>query len=335
MGEPITGAWARRYQLALPYQDARKWGTGVNPVHRFYGGAGRPANAKLNANQLGGDRTPTHFAVSEDFIQGSNWGYSAEDPSYLDAVADEQAALHGVGIWDNEAHPNWEQYDNDMGGTIGDPPAGGAPGPVNPQTMSTRATIPPWSSRPWGAAQATYNRLRSMRAGQGEGDTPGPRGTSSEIPTETVSEGWINKAATGFDMGEAPDDYVLTSDPSQYEIQTSMTQRHKQMVNDRAVARGTDEERTSIASRIAPMKLKVYSGEERHYDMFPYQIDDIPRPFYFRTAGTGPQEYMETNDQWIRTPLQRTPPPDPSMGVPETRLSEAEFGYSSEDQGYY
>jgi hypothetical protein len=176
------------------------------------------------------------------------------------------------------------------------------------------------------------NILRSLRAGPRDNDSE----VSNQIPTETVSEGWLNKPASGMGEGEIPDDMVLTSDPSQYERNTSMQQRHKTMNNDRAVMRGADDSRTPIASRIAPMKLKVYSGQERHYDMFPYQMDDMPRPFWSRTFGTGPQAYMETNEQWLRTALQRTPPADPSQGTPDLELSEeAQYGYAGEDQGYY
>jgi hypothetical protein len=82
------------------------------------------------------------------------------------------------------------------------------------------------------------------------------------------------------------------------------------------------------------MKTKVYSGDQRHYDMFPFQIDDIPRPFRYRTFGTGPQTYLETNEQFQRMALQRTPPPDAGMGTPDLELSSA-YDYESEDMGYY
>ena len=334
MGQPVTGAWARKYQGAVPYVGAAKWGTGINQVHYHRGDTGRPYNAKLDHGGM--DNIPAHLADTQDFIEyGAPWGYNPEDLAGLDVFADPNEALNGVGIFDDHAHPNWEQYNNDMDGTYGDPPTGGAPGPVNPQTPITRADIPSFASRPWGMPQRVYEALRSIRAGQGDGDTPGPRGTSSEIPTETVNQGWLNKPASGMEEGYIPDDNVLTSDPAQYERQTSMQQRHQTLNNERAMQRGADDPRTSIPSRIAPMKLKVYSGEERHYDMFPYQMDDIPRPFSYRTAGTGPQEYMVSNEQRQRNAMQRTPPPDASMGTPDTELSGDEYGYVNEDMGYY
>lgn len=333
MGEPLEGAWARKYQIDVPYANALKWGTGVNPVHAIRADPGRPRNVKLDANQL--MQTMASEAVPQGFIEGPpNWGYNPEDLAGLDVFASPQEAIHGVGLTNDNDHPNWEQHDYGMGGTIGDPSTGGAPGPVNPQTPINRAYIPANSSRPWGLPQKAYNRLRSIRAGQYESDSW--RGISSEIPTETVNEGWINKAASGMDEGEIPDYNVMPSSYAQYERNTSMQQRHKEMDNDRAVARCADDPRTPIPSRIAPMKLKIYSEGERNYDMFPYQMDDMPRPFSYRTFGTGPETYMETNEQWTRTPLQRQPPPDPSQGIPEMELADtAQYGYSNEDQGYY
>jgi hypothetical protein len=123
----------------------------------------------------------------------------------------------------------------------------------------------------------------------------------------------------------------------QYERQTSMQQRYAVRNNNLAVKRGTDEPRTDIGSRTAGQKLKTYSGEipgsNRHYDMFPYQADQIPRPFHYRTAGTGYQQWMEANQWWQVQPVRRTPPPDPSMGIPETG-EDQNFGYTAEDNFY-
>lgn len=345
MGEPISGAWARKFQLQIPYVDARKWGTGINPVHQQYGGPGRPRNYNLPESQLDG-RTPANFAVSQDFVEyGPNYGYTAEDIAGLDVAANPDWAVHGAGKRNDQAWPEWQSPNADGTGPYTSGPQSGAAGPVNPSVELNRATIPAWASRPWQFVNKT--RLRSVRGGEIETDTPGPRGVSSLIPTETVNEGWINKGSSGhIAPGEVPDDNVMPSDPAQYERTTSMQQRHLTLNNDRACARGTDDYRSEIPSRIAPMKIKYYSGQEpfepgnpdtyRAYDMFPYQIDDIPRPFTYRTAGTGPQAYLGTNEQWLRTPLQRTPPPDPSMGVPDSEISDiGQYGYVSEDQGFY
>jgi hypothetical protein len=327
MGQPVTGAWANKYQAQVPYVDARRWGTGVNPVHAYRGYTGRPQNSKLNANEMGvpdGVHPASIGDTEPGFVEyGAPWGYSHEDIAGLDVFADDNAAVNGL-PFEKDGWPSW----------TGD-------GQNGQSTPVNRASIGPQQARPWGAPQRVYERLRSMRAGAYDTD----RWVSNQIPTETVNEGWVNKAASGMDEGTYPDDFTQPPDDSQLWVQTSEVQRTKTMVNTRAVMRGTDETRTPIASRLAPMKLKVYSGQEpfvpnepdtyRAYDMFPYQIDDIPRPFYYRTAGTGPQEYMGTNDQRNRQGLQRTPPPDPSMGIPDTQLSDDEYGYSSEDTGYF
>lgn len=145
-------------------------------------------------------------------------------------------------------------------------------------------------------------------------------------PTETVSEGWINKA-TSFTA------YAEPSDPSQYEVQTSMRQRFGTRDNHRAQARCTDDPRAKIASRVEPMVEKVWSTGERTYDMFPFQIDQIERPFRFRTAGVGPAQWMETNEYNAMTPYQRIPPPDPAAGVPE--VGSELYGYTGEDTMYF
>lgn len=345
MGEPITGAWAQKYQLLIPYVDARKWGTGINPVHSQYGGPGRSNHPKLDVNQLDG-HTPVTFATPQEFIQENDWGYQHEDIAGLDVFADPNMAVHGGGVFFDQVWPEWSGRDADYMGTIGDPPAGGAPGPVGPQTGKNRSFVPRWASRPWGSTGAEKNRLRSIRAGESEADTPGTRGISSETPTESVNMGWVNKGSSGeIAPGEIPDDNVMPSSPAQYERQTSMQQRKQTLNNNRAVARGQDDPRSSIPSRLVPMKIRYFSGQQpfapgqpdtyRAYDMFPYQLDDMPRGFSYRTAGTGPQRYLETNEQADRTALQRQPPPDPSMGIPETQLTDPEYGYSTEDQGYY
>ena len=347
MGEPISGAWARKFQLQVPYVDARKWGTGINPVHSQYGGPGRPSNPKLDANQLDQGRTPTNFAVSQDFVEyGPYYGYHPEDVAGLDVFNQpEWQGEYGSGLVNTEAHPNYQSPDAPSHGPITMGGQSGAPGPVNPAVEVNRAFIPAWTSRPWQFVNKA--RLHSIRAGETEADTGiAQRGVSSVIPMETVNEGWVNKGSSGdIAPGEVPDDNITISSTNQYERNTSMQQRHKTLNNERAMERGTDEARTDVASRIVAMKVKYFSGQEpfvpgqpdtyRAYDMFPYQIDDIPRPFTYRTAGTGPQGYLTVNEQFMRTPLQRQPPPDPSMGVPETDLAETGYGYSTEDQGYY
>jgi hypothetical protein len=114
-----------------------------------------------------------------------------------------------------------------------------------------------------------------------------------------------------------------------------MRQRLNKKDNRRAVARATDEARTDIPSRVMAMVEKVYSTGERLYDMFPYQIDQIERPFSYRTAGTGRQEWMVTNEYNPMSPIRRTPPADPAMGAAEVGSEQEQYGYTVEDPAYY
>jgi hypothetical protein len=175
---------------------------------------------------------------------------------------------------------------------------------------------------PWNASGAAKSLFRALKGGAFPWYIY--RDGMKQIPNETVSEGWENKPQ-GQPANSKP------SDPSQYEMQTSMQQRYRTRNNDHAVARGADNPRTGIESRVIGQRLKVYSGKERHYDMFPFQQDEIPRPFYYRTAGTGREEDMTPNTMYDIAPIQRTPPPDPSLGESDTDLS---FGYTQEDQFY-
>jgi hypothetical protein len=324
MGEAITGQWKRYY--TAPFSGAEKWGTGINPVHQFYGESTDPARvygrpAATGNTQAGGygdtrqsfGKTPP-YAASADYIEtGAPWGYQPEDIAGLDVfqLSDFAANRHGMDIVNDTDHPN----------------LGTGEGFNEPnRTQAGRYRVP----------LGVPGRFTSgrIRAGQWDADFE----VSDQVPTETVSEGWINKLASGFDIGQSADD-VVPSDPAQYERQTSMQQRHKTLNNDRAILRGTDEARTSIGSRIVPMKVKVYSGGQRHYDMFPFQIDDMPRPFWYRRAATGRPWELRPNEMYVTEPLQRTPPPDPSLGPPETSLSdpnyEPAYGYTSEDQGWF
>jgi hypothetical protein len=176
---------------------------------------------------------------------------------------------------------------------------------------------PPWNASGW-----QKSRFRMLM----QGAHRYAQQLQLTLPSETVSEGWLNKPH-GMIADAKP------SDPSQYEMQTSMRQRYRTRNNDLAVGRSTDAPRSGIESRIAGMKLKVYSGGERHYDMFPRQQDDIPRPFYYRTAGTGVAAEMAPNAMFVQEPIQRVPPPDPSLGDSELDVS-GDYGYTPEDTYY-
>jgi len=180
---------------------------------------------------------------------------------------------------------------------------------------------------PWSAPQSVNENFRAKPGGAFRlirGRFPR---MNYEEPSETVSEGWQNKPE-GTPADAKP------SDPSQYEMQTSMTQRYRERVNDQATARETDYSRTGIGSRVRGQKLKKYSGELRHYDMFPrQQTPGMVRPFSYRTAGTGAVRWMRPNAMFDQYPLQRNPPPDPYLGETVDNLTEG-YGYTPEDVFY-
>lgn len=296
-----SGAWARDY--VIQQSGAQRWGTGVNAIHAYRMTEERGPVRETPESQLPDNISPASTGVP-DFITEHYYGYQPEDIAGLDVFT--EAATLGIPVKMDNDHPEF--------GTT---------------TTVTRANVPPTRHVPWGSSGFFKNAVRSIRGGQHDEDAR----ASNEIPTETVSEGWINKLGSGFDIGASGDE-VKPSDPAQYERQTSMQQRFKTLNNQRAVLRGADDVRSDVSSRIVPMKAKVYSEGQRNYDMFPFQIDDIVRPFRYRTAGVGPQTYLEPNEQFQRTAIQRTPPPDPSLGTPDTELTST-FGYEAEDQGYY
>jgi len=130
---------------------------------------------------------------------------------------------------------------------------------------------------------------------------------------ETVSEGWENKVVGILENADV-------SSIAQYERQTSMQQRD-------AVRAGSQNPNTGTASEYsAPIgseritrhqRIKPWSGGQRHYDMFPFQADQLVRPFLNRQAGTGYAEWMAANEAWNYQvpPMQRQPVPDPHAGV--------------------
>lgn len=150
------------------------------------------------------------------------------------------------------------------------------------------------------------------------------------FPTESVSEGWLNKTT-----GEIKD--ARTSDPSQYERQTSMQQVNppEGRNNDAAVLRATDDPRFNILTRLTGMKIKPWSQGQRNEDMFPYQQDMVIRPFWYRIAATPDPDGMGPNEMYVSDPIQRDVPPDPYLGPEETNVySVEEGGYTSEDMSY-
>jgi len=275
---PYTGALRRQI---IPYSGEQVWGTGINPIHEYYGG---PPD-RLDPIQLPhGEVSHPHDAVTQQLVNPDQWGYTLDDERNTTVYYD--------------ARPSWNEQPDQYRGDALNHPA-------------------------WDDSRAQSEAFR----GEHEGAHRYDQKFADSLPSETVSEGWRNKPKGAKAVAEP-------SDPSQYEMQTSMRQRDETRVNDASVARATDAPRASIMSRIVGQKLKIYSGERRHYDMTPRTQTPYVRPFSYRTAGTGLRRRMLPNAMFDQYPIQRTPPPEPSTGPLEEDLGE-DFGYTPEDVGYY
>ena len=322
----LTGAWKGRY--VQPYSgSALKWGSGINPVHQFYGGPPERVTGRYgNMPQV----TPPSEGVAGYVQHEDSWGFNPDDIAGLDVYSG--FAITGIPFY-NDPWRDWlnEDVPQDQfppGGFSVDNmnvPNAGAPAPIH-NTPAMRGTVSPDNDYAWGQAGIVREHVRGLRAGERDQDSE----VSNLIPTETVSEGWENKPASGEGKGLIPD--ANPADDSQVFVQTSMTQRYKERGNGASLLRATDEPRAGIMSRIAPMKLKVFSEGQRNYDMFPKEQDDIPRPFWYRTAGTGRQQEMLPNEQWYIRGIQRVPPPDAGLGQEETSI---EGDYTPEDVGWW
>ena len=290
MALPTKGAWARKYGQSYPGGVPQAWGTGINPVHYYYGS---PADRLAEINLREGEKTPPYASVPEVLIAPELWGYTPEDSAYTGVEYDDR--------------PRWDNV---------------------PEREKVRSMTPDGFPS-WASNGGYRDRWRAKRQGAFRWYAD----NFVNKPSETVSEGWLNKPSSGMGMGTPAD--AKPSDPSQYEMQTSMEQRYRTRDNNASVERGTDEPRATIDSRVVPAKIKVYSTGERAYDMEPREQDaEMARPFWYRTAGIGPDEYMESNEVNYRQAVDRTPPPDPYIGVQDTDQSQLSFGYTGEDQFY-
>lgn len=299
MALPVRNLWANRY--AQPSVGAGVWGTGINPVHYEYGSPHlrlnpiRPMEGMEPGEGPGSnDHTPPYEAASQPEV--NTWGYTNDEVNYY--------LLTSSGMdWANR--PDWT-----------------VPTPDSPMRFSA-GKQPPWNANGAfnNAFRSAYGGARRLWRGKV------PRATFT-TPTETVSEGWLNKINAG------PIAKAKPSDPSQYERQTSMQQRFAVRVNDAGVLRGTVVPTSPIASRVQPQRSPVYSQGQRLYDMYPVQqTADREREFYYRTAGTGPQDWLENNETYDIEPIEREVPANPYIGPPSDE-PQADYGYTDEENFY-
>jgi len=259
-------------------QGAEKWGHGINPIHGMQTGGPPLRSSEVQTGYGPGDPWQTTPPGIVDVGTITDWDYVDEE------FAD--TATWGYGEQTGTAErpglgANTEEFRN----TADDFPA----------AMVARGL-------PGGSEIRAENKGGRSTSDAKLGDKE-----------ETVGEGWVNKETAGVDNAKV-------SDPSQYEMQTSMTQRDK-------VREGSQAQPGRASEYLAPIRswrptwgqrIKPWSGFRRHYDMFPFQADQIDRPFLLRQAGTGHVEWMASNEafNYQVPPMQRQPVPDPYAGVP-------------------
>jgi hypothetical protein len=109
-----------------------------------------------------------------------------------------------------------------------------------------------------------------------------------------------------------------------------MTQRDQ--VRTGSQTQRASEYHAPIRSRIVGMRLKPWSGGQRHYDMQPREQNQHIRAWWARSAGTGHRSWMAANEMYVSDPLQRTPPPNPYAGpvIDDTGTTNT-GGYVGED----
>lgn len=297
----ISGTWAARYAGAQAYTGARRWGNGYNPIHEVRDNPGRVIGTRENLRPLGdvSDAPPEQIISLDDYV-GADW--SGADP-YPDETFRYQ---------DDE--PRWgtptEAY---RGATMGNPVMGewAAWGVYNDPNPVDGFPLP----GPTGGMAA------ALDISHGEAEE---RQHAIAAPTRGLNGGWLNKARGRPAAAEAQDPggngYVGG-------LNTSFEQGQgvKSSDNVRALERGTDGPRTAIQARTAGMAFRQFAqsfmmgGGPGTPDMSPFQqTAGLKRPFVPRRAALPPDEAHFMNEMEGRYPLQRTVPPDPYQGDPET-----------------
>lgn len=299
------GAWKQAASTqALP----TKWGTGVNPVHAIAteGSAERSQRARLIAPNYGsslGDIIPIEETDNWSAVAGDG-ELSPLEPDYsMDAWTPENDLAEAVwGYGDDTGtgdRPRWDSSTQDFRGST---------------ELMRGNEFPAWGTLQDGIPAGTIIRAQNHGAQVSK--------RTKNRPTETVSEGWQNK------VNGAVLDSVDAS-PDQVYMNTSQVQRDKTRSGSQAAAGRMDDHTAPIRSRIIGMRIKLFSGGERHYDMAPRQAEQIIRPFWSRTAGTPPSDWMDPNQQQQTTPYTRSVPDDPYQGA--TVGNPPAYGYVAED----
>lgn len=242
-------------------------------------------------------------AVPETILGPTAWGYCSDD-----------AAASGGTIYEYQREwPSWDE----------------------PVDRGTADHFPGWgphgsdTSDPDAWPLPTYPGGEDIRATSYGAEHEALSSVASPSPGSLG--GWESK-----DSGAVND--ARTSDPSQYEINTSMNQLRREMTNDRAVARMTDDARASIQNRLTGVKLREFAksqgmgGGPGTPDMAPVTQDLPSRPFFYRSPGVPPDELHTWSEMSQFEPLARDVPPDPgSLVTTQEDAGAASFGYTPGD----
>jgi hypothetical protein len=313
----ISGAWKAGAVTTSDYVGAARWGTGVDPIHGVYENQGRPIASREPL--MKGD--PQTGSVPENITGPLMWGYSDEDAAYYGGEDYRYLA---------DDHPNWGE--DEAGGTRADRDGDIMQAGIPPQAEG-------WPS--WGPHEVTQGDLI---AGNPLGGPPGGAdlraysdGSEIEnnraiaVPTPGWRGGWLNKAHGLIEEAEG-------SAASQYEITTSMAQLHLARVNTAAQARGTDDPRAPIETRLTGQKVKTYAadwntgGGPGTPDMR-QQPQNLPyRPWFFRQAQMPPPPETYYGTMTAFDPIERTLPADAgeSVLIQETAAA-GDYGYTGEE----
>jgi hypothetical protein len=288
----LSGLW----KAATSYESgALKWGTGVNPIHGI-ATMGQALRQSEIVHPYGpGQPAPPVPVELVDPGVASDYDYIEEEYA---------SAIWGYG-------PETGTSERPGLGSEGDNTT------TTPVSRSDSDDFPPWGptgkTNPWGPTGGQIPAGANLRAKSKGGLIP--RYLKLGIQQNTVADGWMNKAVSGVEDSQV-------SDPSQYEMQTSMTQRDKVRQGSQAQPGRASEFLAPIASPRPTwgQRMKIWSGTPRgrHYDMYPFQAEEIIRPFRDRSAGTGYAEWLAANEatNYMVSPLERVPVPDPSAGNP-------------------
>lgn len=271
----VTGAWRSRYS-----------GGEVAYATALNEGTGVNPIHRLRAGQ-GRNIAPgvalgtIGAGMTDDYDPGLSDDYAYDDVNCYDGVDNETFTVWGHG-YETGTRDRPQLGDTDFRQSTGD--------------------FPPYGNYQSGLPGGTV--IRTLDHGGDINDL------AKVQPEENASQGWVNKSHDGGVVDS------VTSDVSQYEMQTSMTQRDKTRAGSQSSGTANEFD-APISSRVVGMRTKVYASPDsaRHDEMMPKSQDEIIRPFWLRTAGTGYREWMAPNEMYRSEPKMRTPPPDASQGI--------------------